>query len=457
MMPNPRRVAILLGLLTILLTCGGPVLAQQADPVVEAVRKASPAVVNISAVEVVERRSTFGDPLIDDFFNDFFDFSPKRTRRSSSLGSGVILDGERGYILTNHHVVARASEVRVTLADQRELSAEVLGSDVASDLAVLKVETQTPLPTITLGDSDGLLIGQRVIAIGNSFGLSHTVTSGVVSALNRAFKVQGQLFFDFIQTDAAINPGNSGGALLDVGGNLIGINTAIYYRAQGIGFAIPINKARRVAAELIDHGRVRASWLGLSVQTLTPELGEHFSVPQGRGVIVAEVAPDSPAQASGMSRGDVITRVGQMPVASQEAFERAVADYPPGYGLSLTLFRNQEPRLLTLIAAVFPQARTTDRAFRALGFKVESVDPKQAERWGLAPGQGVVVTEIRPDSPADRIGLRPGDILLAMEEQEVNSPQEFARLVGRLDVSQPIKVIVQRKRSRYLVTLRPRG
>ena len=271
--------------------------------------------------------ASFGDPFFDRFFSDFFDVYPQR-RPTSSLGSGVIIDGVKGYVLTNNHVVAQAKEVTVTLADQTELKARVVGLDQGSDLAVLQVEKQGTLPTMALGDSDKLLIGQRVIAIGNPFGLSHTVTTGVVSALNRTFKVESDLFFGFIQTDAAINPGNSGGALLDIDGSLIGINTAIYARAQGIGFAIPINRARMIAAELIAHGRVRPSWLGLSAQTLTPELGAHFSVPGNRGVIVTKVEPGSPAERGGLKKDDIIVGLAHPAGGHPGELQSGRADYP---------------------------------------------------------------------------------------------------------------------------------
>ncbi|MBW1713623.1 MAG: trypsin-like peptidase domain-containing protein [Deltaproteobacteria bacterium] len=431
--------------------------AAPAEPVVAAVQAAGPAVVNVSALEIVQRRSLFGDPFFDRFFNEFFDAYPGPRQETTSLGSGVIIDGRAGHILTNHHVVARAKEVRVTLANQDEFQARVIGSDPGSDLAVLQVEAGGSLPTISLGDSDRLQIGQRVIAIGNPFGLSHTVTTGVVSALNRIFKAQGEVFFGFIQTDAAINPGNSGGALLDLEGRLIGINTAIYAQAQGIGFAIPINKARRVVSELINYGRVRGSWLGLATQTLTPELKAHFPAPRGRGVIVTRVEPGSPADKAGLKKDDVILKVGSLPVASQEGFERVRADYPPGSRMKLILFRDGRTVSATLTPAVIPHQRMADVVLSRLGFAVKDLDARLAARWRIPPGQGVQVSRVRQGSPAADIGLRPGDVLLEMDQQPVNSPAEFLGLASRLGLSRPFKILVQRRTSRYLVTLRPEG
>ncbi len=431
-------------------------LAQSREPVVEAVRAAGPAVVNIAAKGEAEQRSSFGDPFFDRFFSDFFDSYPQR-RPTSSLGSGVIIDGEKGYVLTNHHVVEKAREVTVTLADQTELKARVVGLDPGSDLAVLQVEKGKSLPTISLGDSDKLLIGQRLIAIGNPFGLSHTVTTGVVSALNRTFKVQGDLFFGFIQTDAAINPGNSGGALLNIDGGLVGINTAIYAQAQGIGFAIPINRARRIAAELIAHGRVRPSWLGLSIQTLTPDLGLHFSVPGNRGVIVTSVEPGSPAQEAGLQKDDIIVRLDTLPITAREGFNRARADYPPGRSMQLTVFRDGRKSLLKVTSRAVPARVLKDMAWRRYGFRVEALDPGQASRWRIPRNLGVRISRVRSGSAADRIGFKPGDVILSLADEEVALPQDLEEIVSRLDFDQPVKAVVQRDRTKYLITLKPEG
>ena len=444
----------LTGLLLLALT--GPAGAASREPVVEAVKAAGPAVVNISAQGETESRASFGDPFFDRFFSDFFDGYPQR-RPTSSLGSGVIIDGVKGYVLTNNHVVAQAKEVTVTLADQTELKARVVGLDQGSDLAVLQVEKQGTLPTMALGDSDKLLIGQRVIAIGNPFGLSHTVTTGVVSALNRTFKVESDLFFGFIQTDAAINPGNSGGALLDIDGSLIGINTAIYAKAQGIGFAIPINRARMIAAELIAHGRVRPSWLGLSTQTLTPELGAHFSVPGNRGVIVTKVEPGSPAERGGLKKDDIIVGLDTLPVATRESFNRARADYPPGGSLTLTVFRGGKKVALSLTSAVIPARLLTDLAWRRYGFRVGPLDPARAAKWRIPRGLGVEVSQVRAGSSAQEIGFKEGDVILSLADERIDSPETFKDLLGRLEPDRPVKAVVQRGRAKYLITLSPEG
>ena len=258
---------------------------------VRAVRKVSPAVVNISSeYEVRKQVSPFSgyrmDPFFDSFFKDFFDPGNERRYTRNSLGSGVIIDGQRGFILTNAHVVEKTGTIRVVLNDQEEYAAQVVGADPDSDLAVLRIESKTPLPAIDMGDSDNLMIGETVIAIGNPFGFSHTVTTGVISALNRSFRIDDRVFQDFIQTDASINPGNSGGPLLNINGELVGINTAIYAKAQGIGFAIPINKAKRIINDLIRYGEVIPAWIGITVQDIDKRLAKYLKMQEAGGVLV---------------------------------------------------------------------------------------------------------------------------------------------------------------------------
>ncbi len=252
------------------------------NEVVKAVRKVSPAVVNISSeYEVYARTNPFSgfatDPFFDSFFKDFFDRGAERRYKKQSLGSGVIIDGKRGFILTNAHVIAKTGKITAVLMDERELEVQIVGADPDSDLAVLRVNSPNPLPSTEMGDSGDMMIGETVIAIGNPFGFSNTVTTGVISAVNRSIRAEDREYHDFIQTDASINPGNSGGPLLNINGELIGINTAIYAKAQGIGFAIPINKAKRIISDLIQHGEVIPAWIGLTVQNVDERLTFPFS------------------------------------------------------------------------------------------------------------------------------------------------------------------------------------
>src|SRR5262249_33233624 len=279
---------------------------------VEVVQHVGPSVVNITTETEVRQASPFeglrGDPLFQRFFQDFFD--PGMPRTAQSLGSGVLIDKD-GHVLTNEHVVGGANHIKVTLSDRREFDATLVGADSNNDLAVLKIDTTEKLPWVAPGSSKDLMVGEPVIAIGNPFGLSNTVTTGVVSALDRSIRSDDRTFYGFIQTDASINPGNSGGPLLNAEGTLIGGNTAIYQGAQGIGFAIPIDVARRVVDQLLAHGAVAPVWLGLELQDLDPRLHDAMELPRGTtGALVSGVDAGSPAARAGVRRGDLVTRAG---------------------------------------------------------------------------------------------------------------------------------------------------
>src|SRR2546427_1256113 len=363
----------------------------------EAVEKASPAVVNVSTEKIVEqRRSPFPypqDPFFEEFFRVFVAPRPRRLK-TTSLGSGVIVAAD-GTIMTNVHVIERASRIHVTLIDQREFDAPLVGADADADIAILRVKAGGALPHIPFGSSADLMIGESVIAIGNPFGLSHTVTTGVVSAVGRSLRDEDRTYTDFIQTDASINPGNSGGPLLDIKGELIGINTAIYGKAQGIGFAIPVDRARRVMKDLVSYGEVRHAWVGLVVQDMTPDLAQHFGV--RRGVVVAEVEPGSPAGAAGIARGEAITRVDGREVASRDEFEQRIGDHGEGDRIALTRRRDGRDDEVQMAAATFPAARADQLAWQILGLEAAADD------------DGLVVRRVRPGSPAARIGVQKGD------------------------------------------------
>ena len=311
-------------------------------PVVKAVRAVSPAVVNISSqIQVRQAQNPFSGmapPHLEWFFRDFFDPGWERRYRTTSLGSGVIIDGERGFILTNAHVVARAGAITVTLMDERQFDAQLVGSDPDSDLAVLRIDADQPLPAVAMGRCDDLMIGETVIAIGNPFGFSHTVTTGVISAVNRSFRADDREYYDFIQIDASINPGNSGGPLLNINGELIGINTAIYAKAQGIGFAIPIDRAQRIVNDLINFGEVIQAWIGLLVQPIDGQLAAYLNLPDSDGVFVRAVERDSPAEKAGIAPGDVIRAVDGNPIADTEAYRRAAAKM---YGVDPAIVRTR--------------------------------------------------------------------------------------------------------------------
>jgi Do/DeqQ family serine protease len=421
-----------------------PALAQDTSrrsPTVIAVEKASPAVVSIFSAQEVERPlSPFGgNPFFDDFFRDFFESFPQR-RTERSLGSGVVIRPD-GYILTNEHAVLQSGAIQIQLANERKLTARLVGADSDSDLAVLKVDDTKSLPYLPLGNSDDLMIGETVIAIGNPFGLSHTVTTGVVSAINRSLNTGERTYYDFIQTDAPINPGNSGGPLLNIRGELIGINTAIYGKAQGIGFAIPASRAKRIVQELISHGVVEPPWIGLVTQTLTSELAYHFSLKETQGVLIRTVERGSPAAAAGLQRGDVILSLDGRPLRSSDEYLQREREHNSSDKLRFRILRDSSEKEIVVTAARFPQEKADDLAWQLLGLAV-------------AEGEdGLAVKKIRPGSPAARIGFERGDAILGVAGTQVKTLAEFRRKVIDARLSQSLLLSVGRGRSLYHVTV----
>src|SRR5262245_27692372 len=322
--------------------------ATRRDAVVQVVERVSPAVVYVGTLSVIERSFRSMNPL-DDFF-----FGPReRTEAVEGLGSGVIVD-PNGTILTNEHVIRGASQIHVILADGRKLDAEVIGSDADKDLAVLKVNAKASLPAAKLGASNDLMIGEKAIAIGSPFGLKKTVTVGVVSAVGRSFSADNRTYDDFIQTDASINPGNSGGPLLNIDAEVIGINSAIYAGGQGIGFAIPADKVRRIVAELTQFGKVRPAWIGIEAKDLTPSLAQSLGWDRNYGVIVEEVEPGSPAEQAGVLRGEVLAEVAGSRVEDSEDFNARMRGYPARASVSITLFRQGATRTVSITPVQYP-------------------------------------------------------------------------------------------------------
>jgi len=416
------------------------------NAIVDAVQKVSPAVVNISLEYEIRKRispfSEFSNPLFDEFFKDFFDPGFGRQYKRTSLGSGVIIDGQRGYILTNAHVVEKTGTVTITLNDEREYEAEIVGVDPDSDLAVLHIKANDPLPSIAMGDSRDLLIGETVIAIGNPFGFSNTVTTGVISAANRSFRTKDRVFHDFIQTDASINPGNSGGPLLNINGELIGINTAIYAGAQGIGFAIPINKARRIIEDLIAHGEVIDAWLGLWVQDLDSSLANYYNIPNKQGVLISGVDPDSPAREAGLREGDVILAIDGRKVVSIEDYQARLRNYGVKDRLTLSIWAQGQKRDIHLEARAFPIAKAPQLAYTLLGLKI---DP-QAKA-------GVVVAAVQKGGFLARTGVRPGDVIRQVNEFLVREPVDFYKAVIKYREQESMVFLLQRESQRYYITV----
>lgn len=421
---------------------------QRRTPVVQAVEQAGPAVVNIYTETLVQESSPFRsrgprDPFFDNFFRDFFG-GPARPsqRRRHSLGSGVIVD-RSGIIVTNEHVILRADIIRVQLADQREFEAKLVGSDSDADLAVLRVEAPVELPFVAIGDDDSVMIGETVIAIGNPFGLSHSVTTGVVSAVGRSFMNGDIAYQDFLQTDASINPGNSGGPLLDVTGRLLAINTAVHQGGQGIGFAIPIWRVRNIVDQLLEHGSVVPAWTGLRVQSLDPELANHFGVRPDAGVLVREVESRSPAAAASLARGDIITHVQEHRVSGLRDYSARMAGLSPGGKLRLRLWNGGKTRDAVLNIVSLPSERVDQFAWEALGLSIEDAPDASAVR----------VREVDPKGPTAQIGVRPGDFVAGIGGVETPTADSFRAELARQRGRNNVLLAVVRDRKLYRVTV----
>jgi serine protease Do len=408
-------------------------------PVVRAVERASPAVVNISAEQVFTVRR---DPFFDQFFEEFFRVRPRpREYKRTSLGSGVIVRAD-GYVVTNAHVVAEVDKVSVVLADERQFEARVVGTDTEADLAVLKIEGEG-LPYIHFGRTDDLMIGETVIAIGNPFGFSHTVTTGVVSATGRALPAPDRSFVDFIQTDASINPGNSGGPLLNIEGEIIGIATAIFGRAQNIGFAIPAERAQRVVNDLISYGAVHRGYLGLEVQDLTEELASALGLEVERGVVVRSVDPRGPAAAAGLTVSDVIVRFDGREVKSRAEFEERSAALTDDDPVRLDVVTADGPREVRSVAAELTAELVVETAWRRLGIQVGRGQS----------GPGVAVTAVRRGSVAARAGIRVGDVVLSLGGGEIRSPDDFRQAIRKARGNAEVVLEVARGRAGYRLSL----
>ncbi len=422
-------------------------------PVVQAVRKVGPAVVNISSeVEVHNQPNPFGaNPFFDNFFKDFFDPGPQKR---VSLGSGVIIDGARGFILTNAHVLEKTATVTVTLLDERQFQARIVGADADSDLAVLQIKSDTPLPAVQMGDSDDIMIGETIIAIGNPFGFSHTVTTGVISAVDRTINSEDRVYRQFIQTDASINPGNSGGPLLNINGELIGINTAIYAKAQGIGFAIPINKAKRTIADLIQYGHVIQAWVGVVVQDIDARLANYLDRQDAQGVIITQVEDGSPAAQAGLRDGDLILSLGRTKIKSFDDYQAVERAIPAGDTVQLSYWRDGRTRKADIRTTAYPEARAPQLAWRRLGVAVQTMSPELRRRFRLNAKQGVVITELRPGSYLHHIGVASGDLILQMDDQTIADEQQFANAMIRCRLKSSLLMLVQRGPQVYHLTVR---
>ncbi|MBM4783409.1 MAG: PDZ domain-containing protein [Archangiaceae bacterium] len=411
-------------------------LASRRSPVVQVVEQVSPAVVYVGTVQVVER-SFRSRSLFDDMF-----YGPSEERRAvEGLGSGVIVDAS-GIVITNDHVIRGASEVHVVLADGRQLDAEVIGADADADLAVLKIVGKGPFPTAKLGTSSDLMIGETTIAIGSPLGLKKTVTVGVVSALGRTIRNEGRTFNDFIQTDASINPGNSGGPLLNIDGEIIGINSAIIASAQNIGFAIPADKVRRIVTELTQFGKVRPAWVGIDVQALTPELGRQLGWDRTYGAVVTNVEAGSPSEKAALQRGDIVTQVGTTQVEDADDFQSRVRGFTAKSPIRVQLFRGGNV-LETIITPVeFPAELVDSTVWERLGVRLKPM-----------ANVGMVIGAVRPGSVSAQVGLRAGDVIRKVNNRAVLNANEYREAVIQARGTRSVLLLVVRGQRGYYLTL----
>lgn len=424
--------------------------------------KVGPAVVNIDTMRMVTTQfPSFEDPIFKRFFGrEFEEF--RRTIPQKGTGSGFIINQE-GYVLTNEHVVRKADKIKVTLSDGREFDGEVIGSDVTSDMAIVKIKADH-LPTFTLGNSDELRVGEIVIAIGNPYGLQQTVTMGVVSAKGRSIPtgMEGHVYRNFIQTDTAINPGNSGGPLLNIKGEVVGINTAIIPYAQGIGFAIPINMAKRNIDDLINLGKVRRSWLGVYIQEVIPEIAKQFGLPEDtEGVLVGDVVKDSPAEEAGIKRGDIIIKVNDEEVNSPGELQDKIRDIDIGEKTNIEIMRDGKTTRFIVKIGEMPTVEEEGSEFPKekvfsvqTGLKVEVVTSEIAKELELPWVKGLVIAEVIPGSSADDMGLQRGDVILEANRVEVSSVEKWEEVISRLEPGDTLLLLVFRNRHTYYVPIK---
>lgn len=431
------------------------------NSIADIAEKNGPAVVNIDTVRMVETQNPFlNDPTFGRFFGDQFKEYSK-TIPQKGTGSGFIINQE-GYIITNEHVVNKADKIKVTLSDGREFTGEVIGSDATTDIAIVKIKADN-LPLVALGDSDKLRVGEIVVAIGNPYGLQQTVTMGVVSAKSRSMPVgiEGRVYKDFIQTDAAINPGNSGGPLLNTKGEVVGINTAIIPFAQGIGFAIPINIAKKNIDDLINFGKVIRSWLGVYIQEVTPEIAKQFNQAEAKGVLVGDVVKNSPAEGVGIKTGDIIKKVNNEEVNSPEELQDKIGNIEIGKEANIEIVRNGETISFIVKISEMPTVEEAgseppkEKVFSVqTGLKVESVTTEIAKELGLPSVKGLVITEVVPGSSADDMGLQPGDIVLEANRTEVSSVEEWEKVINKLKPEDTLLLLVFRNQHTYYVPIK---
>jgi serine protease Do len=435
------------------------ILTQIGQATAEIAEVVKPAIVNISTTRTIKIQGNTNPFLDDPFFRRFFgdQLRVPKERKTASLGSGVIVDSN-GYILTANHVIQGAEEINVTLSDKREFKGKIIGNDVMTDIGIIKIDADN-LPTIKLGDSDKLRVGETVLAIGSPYGLSQTVTTGIVSAVGRA-NVGIADYEDFIQTDAAINPGNSGGALVNVRGELVGINTAIFSTSggyQGIGFAIPTSMAKAVMDSLINKGKVIRGWFGVTIQPLTPELAKQFNLKNGKGALVGDVIEGSPAEKAGLQSGDVIIEYEGKKIEEPYQLRNMVANTPPGQEIELKIIRENkiETKKVTVSELPAEMQKPFKGAYNNLlrGVTVQDLLPEIYNKLNIPKKlKGVIVSDMDEDSPA-AIVLKEGDVIQEINRQKTNNVRDYENVVAKIKPGENILLLIFRSGSSLYVTL----
>ena len=429
------------------------------------VKKAKPSVVYISTVKVIKGRKMFNHPFGDrsnpndpfkDFFEKFFGGQGPRDFKQKGLGSGFIIDA-KGYILTNNHVVEKSDEIMVTLTNGKEFSAEIIGRDPKTDLALIHIETDEKLETLPLGDSDKLEVGDWVVAIGSPYGLGNSVTAGIVSSKYR--NIGSGPYDNFIQTDAAINPGNSGGPLLNTSGEVIGINTAIFSQSGGsvgIGFAIPINMTKDLLPQL-KKGRVIRGWLGVMIQKVTPELTDKLKLRDEKGALVADVTPGSPADKAGIKRGDVIISFDGKEISEMKDLPYIVGSTPVDKKVKVVVIRKGKEKSFKLEVGELKEEREhseSEEPKTDLGMTIEEITPQLAHKFGLPVKSGLIIVQVQHNSPAAEAGLRQGDVILEVDQDELKKASEFYEKIQSYKKGDTILFLIKRGDSTLYITLK---
>ena len=449
------RFSVLTLLLSTVLT-GAAWGAALTPDFVKLAKKLKPAVVNISTSKTIapqKRQHRAGNDPFQEYFDRFFDTPLQHPFKQKNLGSGFIISDD-GYLITNNHVVNGADEIKVKLSDGREFKGELKGKDEKLDLALVKIEAKGHLPVAPLGDSDKIEVGEWVMAIGNPFGLTQTVTAGIVSAQGRV--IGSGPYDDYIQTDASINPGNSGGPLFNTDGEVIGINTAILAGGQGIGFAIPVNMAKSIITQLKETGKVTRGWLGVSVQLVTPELASSFGLDAERGALIAEVFKDSPAEKAGLKNGDIVLEFDGHVIRQMSELPRQVATTAVGKKVKVVVERDGHELTMPVTVEQMKDGEVADTVGESdrLGLKVTELTKEKAQQLKVQGDHGVVVTEVQPESLADRAGIVEGDLVREINGVRINGVGDYSKAIASVKKGNYLKLLLKRGDSSLFVAMR---